>query len=269
FIEVAKSLDCTQRELVKSMWFHHLLDLSCNTMPKQLIMWLVNHFDVLTKTFILPNGSFTLSPLHIHQVLGIPVGGSPLPKAYNEDTRKLILEKTKCAGDKFKRVFSLFALTSCLCPTGSECASSEFYTAIHIPDRIITIDWAIVVLDKLVTSISKYPAKKSCTTAALGGCTFAMMVVYFELLDTSELNLPDSLPRISLWSTENVSTYIELDRINEGSNNFGRTIVSYSFCVPLFNFVFTQISVATTRELPEHIPFLSSSLTLHFFAPTS
>jgi hypothetical protein len=47
----------------------------------------------------------------------------------------------------------------------------------HTPDRIITFDWATIVVDKLVTSIAKYKqTKNSCTTAALGGCTFAMMV---------------------------------------------------------------------------------------------
>lgn len=43
-----------KKELVKSMGFHHLLNWSCNMMPKQLITWLENHFDVSTNTFNLP-----------------------------------------------------------------------------------------------------------------------------------------------------------------------------------------------------------------------
>lgn len=54
FTEACKSLDLKKMELLKSMGFHHLLNLSCNMMPKQLITWLANHFDVFTNTFNLP-----------------------------------------------------------------------------------------------------------------------------------------------------------------------------------------------------------------------
>lgn len=51
-------------------------------------------------------------------------------------------------------------------------------------------------------------------------------VIYFEFLDVSDFNLPTSVPRISLWTTEIVSKFTELDAINEDHYLFGRKPVS-------------------------------------------
>lgn len=48
------------------------------------------------------------------------------------------------------------------------------------------------------------------------------MVVYFELLDISEVSFPNFLPRISLWTNDNISIAINADRLIEDSNLFGR-----------------------------------------------
>jgi hypothetical protein len=42
--------------LAESIGFHHLLDLSCTFISKSVILWLAYHFNVLTRTFIFPNG---------------------------------------------------------------------------------------------------------------------------------------------------------------------------------------------------------------------
>ncbi|KAG2642201.1 hypothetical protein PVAP13_2KG259258 [Panicum virgatum] len=246
FIAVSKSLNANQRDLVKTMGFHHLLDLCCSYIPKNLILWLVSHFDVTTRSFNLPNGySFTLSAHLVHQVLGIPIGSSPLSTVNDESAKSMICLETNCngkyptinelktlidgnlGGDKFKRIFALFTITSFLCPTSSECASPDFFTAICNTDNIISYNWSTIVLEKLVVSISKFQqAISSCSTASLGGCIFALMIIYFELLDLSELDLPDSIPRIRFWSNENVATYVYLDTINEEKLIFGKTSAS-------------------------------------------
>ena len=41
----------------------------------------------------------------------------------------------------------------------------------------------------------------------------------------SELDLPDSIPRIRFWSNENVATYVYLDTINEEKLIFGKASV--------------------------------------------
>ena len=196
FITVAQSINPKQRELVKSIGFHHLLDLSCKTLPKSIILWLARHFDVATTSLFLPNGYFfKISAYQIHQVLGIPIGGSPLPSFCDTKIKNLISEQTKCAGkyptinelsslikdglddDKFKMVFALFAITTLLCPTSSDCASPDFFPAVHIPNKIISYNWCHIVLDKLVSSIAKFQQSTlSHGTAALGGCQFALMV---------------------------------------------------------------------------------------------
>jgi hypothetical protein len=99
FISVSASLNGDQRDLVKSIGFHHLLDLCCKSIPKGFILWLIQHFDTMTRTVNLPSGSsFRLSSLHIHQVLGIPIGGAPLPHFCDESAKKLIRGETRCNG---------------------------------------------------------------------------------------------------------------------------------------------------------------------------
>jgi hypothetical protein len=205
FIAVSTLLNTNQRDLVKSIGFHHLLDLRCKSIPKGLILWLIQHFDVRTRTVNLPSGSsFILSSLQIHQVLGIPIGGAPLPSFCDESAKKLIRAETKCKGtyptinelmalitdnldgDKFKRIFALFTLSALLCPTSNECASPEFFQAVHMPDKIISYNCSDIVLGKLVSSISKFQQSiMSCNTAALGGCIFVLMVSLFPLTISS------------------------------------------------------------------------------------
>ncbi|KAG2601455.1 hypothetical protein PVAP13_5KG591507 [Panicum virgatum] len=124
---------------------------------------------------------------------------------------------------EFLRIFALFALTSLLCPTSSDCASPEFYESIYESEKIISYDWSTIITDKLVSSISKFQqARKQCTTASLGGCTIAILIIYLELLDTSEISLPNYMPHLSIWSTEIIMAYVELDKMNNDGTNFGR-----------------------------------------------
>ena len=272
--------------------------MACNSLPKQIIFWLVNHFDIPTRTFFFPNGhSFTLSSQHIHHVLGTPIGGQPLPKICSEDAKNLVQQETNCqgnhptinelkalitpdlAGHKFLRIFALFALTSLLCPTSSDCASPEFYEAIYEPEKIISYDWSTIITDKLVSSISKFQqARKQCTTASLGGCTIAILVccknlymcfhffyfslfpsqcpwffcllpqiIYLELLDTSEISLPNYMPRLSIWSTEIIMAYIELDKMNDDGTIFGRIPVWFSY-TDVFSACFIFVSTIFQRN---------------------
>ena len=177
------------------------------------------------------------------------------------------------------RIFALFALTSLLCPTSSDCASPEFYEAIYEPEKIISYDWSTIITDKLVSSISKFQqARKQCTTASLGGCTIAILVccknlymrfhffcfslfpsqspwffcllpqiIYLELLDTSEISLPNYMPRLSIWSTEIIMAYVELDKMNDDGTNFGRIPVWFSY-TDVFSACFIFVSTIFQRN---------------------
>ncbi|TVU32026.1 hypothetical protein EJB05_23742 [Eragrostis curvula] len=242
FISVARSLTPIQRELVDSMGFLHVLDVCCDTLPRGIILWLVKYFDAKTRTVHLPNGfSFTISSMFIHQMLGIPIGGKSIPITCEESVRKLIAEETKCAdsfptinelknlfteqleGDKFKRIFMMFTLSTLLCPTSYDHVSPEYFSAIWKPEEISMYDWSGVVLDKIASSIFKYQQSgSSCGTSALGGCVFVLAVIYFELLDQSDIKFPDSVPRIRFWSTEVVKMVEEADATFDDRTSFGR-----------------------------------------------
>lgn len=193
---MSQSLTPCQRDLVDNVGFLHLLDLKCNTLPKGVILWLVKHFNVRTRTFNLPNGfCFTISPSFIHEVLHIPLGGKTIPSQCDESFINLIARETGCAdrfptinelmllitesldGDRFLRIFMLFTLSCFLCPTSYDHASPEYYSAISKSDEISSYNWCGAVLDKIVLSIYKFQqARNTCGTTALGGCVLVLAV---------------------------------------------------------------------------------------------
>lgn len=197
---VANSLNMSQRKTVETLGFHHLLDLSCGYIAKSVVLWLVRHFDVSTRTLILPTGyRVTITSHQVHHVLGIPIGGFSLCNVSDDNMKRLISEDIKCSGkyptinelkamitadlegDKFKKVFTLFVITCFLCPSSSECSSPEFCCLVQKPDQIRRYDWSTIVLDKLVEGIQKFQqSETTCGVSALSGCVFVLMVIILE-----------------------------------------------------------------------------------------
>ena len=196
FIAISKLLTPDQKRLVDSMGFSHLLDLCCESVPRGISIWLAKHFDVKSRTLILLNGSrIVITPLFVHRVLGIPIGGKAISKRCEDSVKSWICQETKCkgsnptinelkalftpqlSGGKFKVVFTLFALSSFLCPTSYGCASPDYYSAIALPDEINGYDWCSVVLDKITQSIEFYQkTQASSSSATLGGCILVLVV---------------------------------------------------------------------------------------------
>uniref|UniRef100_A0A0E0BQZ9 Aminotransferase-like plant mobile domain-containing protein n=1 Tax=Oryza glumipatula TaxID=40148 RepID=A0A0E0BQZ9_9ORYZ len=231
------------------MGFEHLLGISCDYLPKGLIIWLVKHFDVSSRTLILPNGhNFTINPFCVHQILGIPIGGySIINRCDDDNIRRLIIDETKCKGsvptinelidlltkdllgDKFKRIFMLFAITTFLCPSSYDHASPDYFSAISDVSQISSYDWCGAVLDKIVFSIAKF---KSGTSSTIGGSLLAFALIYFELLDTNILPTTNTVPRLQLWSTEIVKKYESIDSFGRDSCNYGRLPLKDINCTP-------------------------------------
>ncbi|CAL4941094.1 unnamed protein product, partial [Urochloa decumbens] len=99
FMSVTKHLTPDQRMLVKSMGFHHLLDLSCESVPRGITSWLAKRFDVKSRALVLPDAStIPITPLSIHRVLGVPNGGKAIPKKCDESVKNWVCQQTRCKG---------------------------------------------------------------------------------------------------------------------------------------------------------------------------
>lgn len=161
--------------IVKTLGFNDLLDLSCAQIPKSVVLFLVKHFDVTTRRLVLPAGyTLTVTSLQIHKVLGTAIGGFSLSSVCKDSNRKLIPQYIECSGkyptinelmnlitpdldgDNFKMIFTLFVVTCFLCPTSSESSTQEFCSLVSNPDQISSYDWSGLVLDKLVDGIHKF-----------------------------------------------------------------------------------------------------------------
>ncbi|XP_071680121.1 uncharacterized protein [Lolium perenne] len=64
--------------------------------------------------------------------------------------------------------------------------------------------------------------KKQNIDLESGGCKILLVISYFEFLITSEFNLGNSLPRLPLWTTHVVNSYIALDSQQGHIKGFGR-----------------------------------------------
>jgi hypothetical protein len=56
-------------------------------------------------------------------------------------------------------------------------------------------------------------------------------IPYFEFLITSEFNLGTAEPRLPLWDTHVVNSYIALDSLYVSKKEFGRLAVRYLFSI--------------------------------------
>lgn len=188
FISVSKLLTPDQKLLVDNIGFSQLLNLCCESVPRGISIWLAKHYDVKSRSLILPNGpKIAITPLSIHRVLEISIGVKAISKKCEDSVKSWICEQTRCngnaptinelkalftsqlSGGKFKVVLTLFALRSFLCPTSFGCASPDYYSAIKSPDEISGYDWCSAVLDKITQSIEFYQkTQESSSSATLG-----------------------------------------------------------------------------------------------------
>ncbi|KAL6650914.1 hypothetical protein ACP70R_009839 [Stipagrostis hirtigluma subsp. patula] len=253
FIDVVSKLTDDQRTIVRDIGFYSLLSLSCSSVPCDLLLWLVDHFNTSTRTLQLPNGfEFTLNSTCVQKILGIPSGFLPIQAKGTlesflffsneikskgltpsvEELRNFITPEL--SGCQFARAFLLLALSTFLCPNTRRVCSSRYYPAVINVTSIRDRDWSALVLDWLVFSIDKFQTKRrnNETSISIGGCVFVLVISYLEFLSTSEFSIHNQCPRITVWSSGIVQALAYLDSLPDFPNKFGRLQLKHICCTP-------------------------------------
>lgn len=168
---------------------------------------------------------------------------------------QLSIPSVKYFGDQFiqKKVMSdedviisflIVALACFLCPNSSLTPSTKYLTIFEDVDSLRSYDWSKFVYDWLMYSVKKFKKRKS-----LGGCfylwavsahfytffafisdfIFSMCIVcyitifsqvqYLDCVDFGERYIDQSIPRIAVWKKGMITTFSDLDKIDE--NTFG------------------------------------------------
>uniref|UniRef100_A0A803L1U1 Uncharacterized protein n=1 Tax=Chenopodium quinoa TaxID=63459 RepID=A0A803L1U1_CHEQI len=80
-VHVMESISDKQLKAIKDIGFGSMEYLKVTQLPLQLGLWLVHHFDAHTCSLKIPNSDpFPITEEHVHQVLGLPMGGIEMDK---------------------------------------------------------------------------------------------------------------------------------------------------------------------------------------------
>ncbi|CAL5060710.1 unnamed protein product [Urochloa decumbens] len=259
-LDVISNLSAEQKSIVHDLGFSSVLDLCCDHIPFDLLLWLLQYFNPDTRKLSLPSGfTFTLNANCVEKILGIPNGGLSVLNRATKESYEFIMASISCQGPTptvrelcnlitpdllgadFARVFMLLILSSFLCPnTRGVCSTRYFHALTYIPG-IRKLDWCSFVLDWLVSYINKYQFKKQSNSegnfhkALIGGCCHVIVISYLEFLSTNAFNLRLDCPRIHVWSNTIVNALTLLDSNPNLEACFGQLQLKHICCTPFRN----------------------------------
>ncbi|KAI8535931.1 hypothetical protein RHMOL_Rhmol10G0214100 [Rhododendron molle] len=170
---------------------------------------LVRHFNPMNKTLEFGRMKvYSITPTDVGKALGLPLGTVPVPtdceNFHVEHIRVMFAvgdEQLKrgvtfgmmkevfesgVADAKFQTSYVLFVLSSLLCPTTKDVASTKFYPAGYDLTKISSYAWAEFVLDWLVKVITKFKKRdmklvdKKKDAPGISGCVLLLMLIYFD-----------------------------------------------------------------------------------------
>jgi len=174
----------------------------------------------------------------VQRILGLPAGDAKVDYELNGSAINFINSKygfregkapsitqiadkikgNKAADDDYLRFWLMLAVHTFLCPTTSLSISSRCYPALVDLSKITSLNWCQFVVDSLKKSVLKMQKRNS-----VQGCLLYIVVLYLDALSVTNLNIPDSLPRISVWNKNLINKVLRLDTYRDGS--FGKLML--------------------------------------------
>lgn len=166
------SLPPNQKTCVAKMGFEAFLKMPTCCNVDNIFIWLVKHFNTLNSSIELENGfNFPITPLVVHKILGIPLGGAPLHTRPTSHTCNIIdenfsmvppsteylisLVRDDLPDEAFSRIFMLIVLSTVIAPNSQGLASQEYYSALVDTNSVHNHDWCLFALSYLLASIKK------------------------------------------------------------------------------------------------------------------
>ncbi|KAK3124959.1 hypothetical protein QOZ80_7BG0597790 [Eleusine coracana subsp. coracana] len=201
FNKYIKDLTDDQKTKIKSLGFGGLLQMKCTSVFKQLGVWLLQHYNVLTDTIELPNGQIPVNPKCVNIVLGIPCTRLTVkingPKHQSIEKLKhlfgvssgpqITVEHLQSAleggntEDKFIIAFILLTLCKIVAPTTSTQPSLRYATVCLDVQNIGKYNWAEHVISTIRTAAAsvqdkiKRKKKKNWLDFSLHICPWALV----------------------------------------------------------------------------------------------
>ncbi|KAI8568219.1 hypothetical protein RHMOL_Rhmol02G0181100 [Rhododendron molle] len=252
-VRLNASLNKDQRTAVQIVGFGSMLNLQCEILKREFISKLVHHFNPKNKTLEFGRMKFySITPADVGKALGLPLGTVPVPTNcedfHYEHIRAMFAKEDEqlkrgvtfgmmkavfesgVADAKFQTSYVLFVLSSLLCPTTKDVASTKFYPAVHDVTKISSYAWPQFVLDWLVKVITKFKNRdmkdvdEKKDAPGVSGCVLLLLLIYFDKEDMG-INVGTlGVPLIQSWTTnlimERIAMEENLDLVDPISGQF-------------------------------------------------
>uniref|UniRef100_A0A803N0G5 Uncharacterized protein n=1 Tax=Chenopodium quinoa TaxID=63459 RepID=A0A803N0G5_CHEQI len=171
--ELLKNVQKISLKAIRAIGFGSMEFLKVTQLPLQLGLWLVHHFDANTCSLNIPDFEpFCITEEHVHQVLGLPMGGIEIDKNnFSRDKRviqqwkkqfksnslsikigelKEFLKEHNSDGLMFKRNFVVLCVSTLMDGKQNVNINSGILTFLSDVDKIKDLNWCKYILDSLV-----------------------------------------------------------------------------------------------------------------------
>ena len=194
FIKAIAQLSPEKKNIIRTIGFGSILDFKCSSNINQIFVWLINQIDTNSATITLENGfSFSLSPMFVSKILGIPFGSKPVEMTHSNEASHFIhkivhdevptvehlclLITTEMDEQTFICIFMLLLLAAFIAPNGDGVASASYFSNLLDTTAIPQLDWCTFTLDWLMLQIKKYLHRKmQGIESEIGGCKLILVV---------------------------------------------------------------------------------------------
>ncbi|XP_058216717.1 uncharacterized protein LOC131327583 [Rhododendron vialii] len=219
-----------------------MLTLQCEILKREFISKLVHHFNQMNKTLEFGRMKvYSIMPADVGKALGLPLGTVPVPTtcenfhfehiramfaAGDEQLKRGVtfgmmkeVFKSGVADAKFQTSYVLFVLSSLLCPTTKDVASTKFYLTVYDLTNISSYVWPQFVLDWLVKEITMFKKRdvkevdNRKDAPGVSGCVLLLMLIYF---DKEEMGM--NVGNVGVLLIQSWTTNLIMERIAKEEN---------------------------------------------------
>ena len=197
FSEILEALDGPKRKVIETYGFGSLLHFDKCAIPLAFSRWIADQVQVRSSDIVVRNKSIPITVRAVHDILGIPIGGSSVRKCDAERGKKEFLAVLRLSrlpnfkyfGDKLKkkdisdddlvRSFLIVALATFLCPNSNTYPSTKHLLPLVDIKNAKDWDWSKYVHFWLMEDIRKYQRNMMSSThnsITLGGCLYVLCV---------------------------------------------------------------------------------------------
>lgn len=216
---------------ILEMGFGPLYQFRCSKLNRALCQMLVDNFDVGNSTIKIHGRHLAVNRVDFQRVMGVRDGGCDVnlggslddpdileirkkvfgnPKEISIDVLRKIVVEAKTADDTFRICFSLYAMSTLLCPKYPGHVDGRYLSAVKDPNAIHMNNWATLGFTMLLEGISLFQRTRQ---PYMGGCLVFLQLFYLDAVAYSLCIVPKSAPPVMTWGIKEAKRLY--DRVEE------------------------------------------------------